>query len=163
MNDTVNDTPEETTGTRSAIMWVVPLFIAAAVIVLAWSAVTTAAGPPAAAPETTTPSGGGSGTTAPSGGGDADLVSKGEEIYSSTCSACHGADAKGIPGLGKDLTNSEFIQGLSDDELVDFMKVGRGASDPENTTGVAMPPKGGNPSLTDDDLRAVVAFLRTLQ
>lgn len=32
-----------------------------------------------------------------------------------------------------------------------------------NTTGVAMPPKCGNPSLTDQDLADVVAYLRTLQ
>jgi disulfide bond formation protein DsbB len=41
--------------------------------------------------------------------------------------------------------------------------VGCSTSDPENTTGVAMPPKGGNPSLSDGDLQNVVAYIRTLQ
>jgi disulfide bond formation protein DsbB len=52
---------------------------------------------------------------------------------------------------------------MSDDELAQFLALGRPADDPGNTTGVAMPPKGGNPSLSDQDLMDVAAFLRTLQ
>ncbi|MFQ5577214.1 MAG: c-type cytochrome [Anaerolineae bacterium] len=85
----------------------------------------------------------------------------GQQVYIA-CSACHSPDGKGLPGLGKDLTASEFVAGLTDDELVAFIKVGRDPSDPANTTGVAMPPKGGNPALSDDDLYNVVAFIRTL-
>jgi disulfide bond formation protein DsbB len=61
------------------------------------------------------------------------------------------------------MTASEFIAGKSDDELVEFLKVGRPPDDPLNTTGVAMLPKGGNPSLTDEDLHNIVAYIRTLQ
>jgi disulfide bond formation protein DsbB len=85
----------------------------------------------------------------------------GEAIYGSTCVACHGPDAAGIPGLGLPLVDSEFVQSMSDAELIAFIETGRPASD--GTTGVAMPPKGGNPSLTDQDIADVVAFLRTLQ
>ncbi len=85
----------------------------------------------------------------------------GKDKFESTCSACHGPDAKGMPGLGKDLTTSAFAKGKSDDELVAFVTKGRDPSDPLNTTGVAMPPRGGNPALTDDDLYDVVAFIRT--
>ena len=35
------------------------------------------------------------------------------------------------------MTNSEFIAGLTDDELVEFIKMGRDPSDLLNTTGVA--------------------------
>jgi disulfide bond formation protein DsbB len=96
----------------------------------------------------------------PPSAGDA---AAGEEIYSSTCAACHGADATGIEGLGKNLHNNAFVNGLSDAELVDFINEGRLADHPDNETGVAMPPKGGNPSLDDDDLLDVVAYLRTLE
>jgi disulfide bond formation protein DsbB len=48
------------------------------------------------------------------------------------------------------------------DDLVTFLKVGRGPSDADNTTGVQMPPRGGNPSLGDDDLTNVVAYLKSL-
>ncbi len=67
-----------------------------------------------------------------------------------------------MEGLGKDLTNSAFLAGLSDDELVEFLKVGRRANDPANEAGVDMPPKGGNPALTDGDLYDIVAYLRSL-
>ena len=87
----------------------------------------------------------------------------GEKIFAQTCIACHGPAGEGVPNLGKDMTASEFIAGKSDQELVDFIKVGRDPSDPLNTTNVAMPPKGGNPALSDDDLMDVVAFIRKLQ
>lgn len=87
----------------------------------------------------------------------------GQAVFAGSCASCHGANAKGLPGLGKDLTTSEFVARLTDTELVKFIKVGRDTSDPANTTGVAMPPKGGNPALTDRDLYDVVAYLRKLQ
>lgn len=87
----------------------------------------------------------------------------GAEVFASTCASCHGADAKGLPNLGKDLTTSEFVKSLSDAELVAFITQGRPSSDPANTTGVDMPPKGGNPSLTEQDLYDVVAYIRTLE
>lgn len=86
----------------------------------------------------------------------------GKELFV-TCAACHGPDAKGLPNLGKDITASAFVKGKTDDELVAFLKVGRDASDPLNTTGVAMPPKGGNPVLVDADLLDLVAYMRELQ
>lgn len=108
--------------------------------------------------------GGGAGpaaTSAPAGPvGDA---SKGAEKFAGTCAACHGPDATGITGLGKDLTTSEFVKGKSDADLLAFVKVGRPSSDPANTTGVDMPPKGGNAVLTDQDLADIIAYIRTLE
>jgi disulfide bond formation protein DsbB len=87
----------------------------------------------------------------------------GKEKFATVCVACHGPEGEGVPGLGKDMTSSEFIAGKTDEELVEFIKVGRDPSDPLNTTGVAMPPKGGNPAFTDEDLYNIVAHIRTLQ
>ena len=39
---------------------------------------------------------------------------------------------------------------------------GRPANDPLNTTKIVMPPKGGNPALSDKDVRDAVAYLRTI-
>jgi mono/diheme cytochrome c family protein len=86
----------------------------------------------------------------------------GEALFKVTCPACHGQDAKGVPGLGKDMTNSEFIDNLNDEELAEFIKQGRAANDPLNTTGVAMPPNGLNPALGDDEIMAIVKFMRSL-
>ena len=108
--------------------------------------------------------GGGSAPSAPPAqpapSGDA---AKGKSLFEGTCAACHGQNAKGMPGLGKDLTISEFAKGKSDSDLVAFIKVGRPVSDPLNTTGVEMPARGGNASLTDQDLFDIVAYLRTLE
>lgn len=97
---------------------------------------------------------------APEPAGDAE---NGATLYAKTCIACHGADAKGVEHLGKDLTNSEFMRGLTDEELVAFVKSGRGVGDPNNTSGIDMPPKGGNPALGMDDLLDIVAWLRTVE
>jgi mono/diheme cytochrome c family protein len=98
-------------------------------------------------------------TLTPTPSGDA---AAGETAYMGTCIACHGADAKGIAGLGKDLTTSTFVDEKTDEEMVAFIMTGRPASDPLNTTGIDMPPKGGNPALTEDDLLNIVAFLRSI-
>lgn len=92
---------------------------------------------------------------------DPAAAAQGETLYTS-CIACHGADATGVTGLGKTLIGSDFVNGTSDADLVAFLKVGRSTSDPANTTGVDMPPKGGNPALSDDDLGFIVAYLRSL-
>jgi disulfide bond formation protein DsbB len=89
------------------------------------------------------------------------VVSQGQQLFM-TCSACHGADARGLPNLGKDLVESEFVHSLSDDELLTFIKTGRPIWDPLNTTGLDMPSKGGNPTLTDEQILAIIAYLRTL-
>ena len=86
---------------------------------------------------------------------------RGEVVWTSTCRSCHGPGGEGIPGQGKDIRGSEFIAQRSDEELLDFVRVGRMPFDPLNTTGIQMPPKGGNPLLKDQDLVDAIAFLRT--
>lgn len=92
---------------------------------------------------------------------DAALVAEGEELFA-LCAACHGADARGLPNLGKDLVTSEFVHSLTDDELLDFIKTGRPMWDPLNTSGIDMPPRGGNPALTDEQITSLIAYIRTL-
>ena len=77
--------------------------------------------------------------------------------------ACHGAAGIGVTGLGKALTTSEFVADNSDAELVAFIEEGRDVSHPDNTTGVAMPPKGGNPALSQADMANIVAYMRAIQ
>ncbi len=87
----------------------------------------------------------------------------GKTKFEGTCASCHGMDAKGLPGLGKDLTISTFAKGLSDPDLLLFVTKGRPATDPANTTKVDMPPRGGNPALKDQDLADIISYVRTLQ
>ena len=100
------------------------------------------------------------------GGGGAppanQAVHQGKAVFGRICATCHGQDANGLPGLSKGLRNNEFTKSQSDAELVEFLKLGRPSTHPLNTTGVDMPPKGGDPTITESDLQNVVAFLRTL-
>jgi disulfide bond formation protein DsbB len=89
-------------------------------------------------------------------------VAAGQRIFGGLCFACHGQGGVGITGLGKPLVDSEFVNGMTDAELVAFLEVGRQPTDPLNSTGQLMPAKGGNPALTEEDLYNVVAYMRVL-
>jgi|TARA_B100001079_G_C16190543_1_gene417004 disulfide bond formation protein DsbB len=88
---------------------------------------------------------------------------EGKEIYQKSCSACHGSEATGVDGLGKDLVKGAFIKSLADDELITFIKEGRDTGSPDNSTGIDMPPNGGNPALKDEDIKAIILYLRSIQ
>ncbi|GAB5495675.1 MAG: hypothetical protein Phyf2KO_07550 [Phycisphaerales bacterium] len=87
----------------------------------------------------------------------------GHQLYLNSCAACHGNGAEGIDGLGLPLTTSGFILGIDDPTLIKFIKSGRASWDASNTTGIDMPPKGGNPAITDEQLQTIVDYLRALQ
>jgi disulfide bond formation protein DsbB len=99
------------------------------------------------------------------GGATIDLaaLSRGKALFAQGCNACHGDNARGRPGLGKDLAHNPFIKSQADPQMVAFLKRGRDVSDPLNTTKIPMPPKGGNPALNDKQLADLVTFLRGLQ
>ncbi|MGL4649880.1 MAG: disulfide oxidoreductase, partial [Caldilineaceae bacterium] len=69
----------------------------------------------------------------------------GEALFREACAACHGLNAEGVPNLGNTLVASEFIRGLNDTELLQYIREGRDLNSPENTTGLVMPPSGGRP------------------
>ncbi len=99
-------------------------------------------------------------------GGDAELagyIAKGNSLFHTSCVACHGKEGVGIAGNGKALASNAFIQSLDEDGLFEFISKGRSPTDPLNTTGIQMPPKGGNPAMSEDDILDVIAYLRTLQ
>lgn len=112
---------------------------------------------------------GGSSDEEPSGGqpDDSGAVSAGDPVegkkqYDMVCIACHGPTGEGVENLGKPFTTSDFVTSQSDEELLAFVKTGRPIGHPDNTTGVDMPPKGGNPALTDEQLLDIIAYIRTL-
>lgn len=90
-------------------------------------------------------------------------VENGKQQFTTICATCHGTQGEGIQGLGKALVKSEYVKNHSDAELAKLLEEGRPADHPENTTKVAMPPKGGSPGLTAQDIADIVAYLRTLQ
>jgi disulfide bond formation protein DsbB len=101
--------------------------------------------------------GGGGGSTA------TEEAAQGLVQFRRTCGVCHGQNAEGMPRLGKNLHNNPFVASQTDEALVQFLIEGRPATHPENTRGVDMPPKGGNPALTNENLQQIVVYLRSIQ
>ncbi len=80
----------------------------------------------------------------------------GDGVYAQTCIACHGANGKGtVPGA-PNFTSASGPLSQSDETLFKHVKLGfKSPGSP-----MAMPPKGGNMSLTDADIKAVIEHLR---
>ena len=105
------------------------------------------------------------GTACGGGGGSStsEEAAQGLVQFRRTCAVCHGQNAEGMPRLGKNLHNNLFVASQTDEALVQFLIEGRPATHPDNTRGVDMPPKGGNPALTNENLQQIVVYLRSIQ
>jgi mono/diheme cytochrome c family protein len=90
-------------------------------------------------------------------------VVHGQQLFQQTCSQCHGGNAQGLPHSGANLRKSRFVADQDDNGLLAFVKRGRTPKDPENRSGVYMPPRGGNNQLDDPALLDIIAHLRHVQ
>lgn len=80
----------------------------------------------------------------------------GSDVYMQTCVACHGNNGKGtVPGA-PNFTRANGPLSQSDEVLFKHIKFGFKSSG----SPLAMPPKGGNMSLTDSDIETVLVYLR---
>lgn len=89
-----------------------------------------------------------------------EMVSKGDSIFHKTglCYACHGQDAKGL--VGPNLTDDVWLH--SKGTLDDIVKqVVAGVTKEQSKSGIPMPPKGGS-TISDDDVKAVSAYVYSL-
>ncbi len=90
---------------------------------------------------------------------DVAMVTRGEEVYSTYCVSCHGADLRGDGPLSADLNPppADFTQPHtfvhSDADLIFWIQNGK--------QGTAMP--GYDAQLTDQEMRDVVAFIQRWQ
>lgn len=75
------------------------------------------------------------------------------------CATCHGANAKGAPGMGPDLTDAKWLHG---DGGLEFLRtiITSGVTKPRES-GVVMPPFGGTP-LQPAQVEAVAAYIWSL-
>ena len=81
--------------------------------------------------------------------------------YESNCAKCHGADGKGQTKMGqklgvKDYTDAKVQAELKDDAAIKAIK--EGLKDKDGKT--LMKPAEG---LSDDDVKALVAYMRTFK
>lgn len=83
-------------------------------------------------------------------------LDRGATVYQETCIACHGSDGSGsLPGV-PDLAAKTGP--LSQDDAVLLKRMADGFQSPGSPMG--MPPRGGDPALTDADLEAVLKYMR---
>ncbi len=80
------------------------------------------------------------------------LAADGEAVYRQSCAACHDAGVAGAPRLGDpDAWEQRLPKGI--DAMTGLVIEGV-----QGYSGV-MPPRGGNPALSDAELRAAVEFI----
>jgi cytochrome c5 len=102
---------------------------------------------PAPAPEVAAPNAAPAAPMAASGN-----TAKGEDIYKQTCFACHAAGVAGAPKLGDKVAWGPRIAQGNDTLYTHSIKGFQGK------VGM-MPPKGGNMTLSDADVKAAVDYM----
>ncbi|MFZ1755373.1 MAG: disulfide oxidoreductase [Caldilineaceae bacterium] len=88
-------------------------------------------------------------------------LEEGKTLYVQACAACHGADGAGIATLGNGFDTSAFMAESDDTAVLAMVRAGREPGAVENTSGVAMPASGGRPDLTDQQLAAIIGYIRS--
>lgn len=84
----------------------------------------------------------------------------GSALFETSCVKCHGSDGKGNTKMGtkvgvKDLTDATVKAELTDDRIAKSIKEGIKEGDKVKMKGF--------PDLSDDDIKALVAHVRSLQ
>ena len=85
-------------------------------------------------------------------GGDPD---HGKAIYAKACASCHGANGRGVLPGAPDFTKKGGVLKASHAALEDHII--HGFKSPNSRA--AMPPRGGKPGLSDQDMKDVHAYL----
>ena len=121
-----------------------PLF--AAVVLLGVAAVSASARPPQEASQ-------------PSAGGkkpSADSMAKARKVYELDCALCHGASGDGKSDLAKDMsltlvdwTDPKTLAGLSDQNLIEVIRKGKGKMPPEDAA-----------RASNDEVKNLVLYIR---
>jgi cytochrome c5 len=89
----------------------------------------------------------------PAEAGAAAAAGAGKQTYDTLCFSCHGTKLPGSPQLGdKDAWGPRIAQGM--DVLYKHALDGF-----TGTAGIPMPAKGGNPALSDDQVKAAVDYM----
>lgn len=90
------------------------------------------------------------------------MIQEGDNIFhgAGICSSCHGANGAGLPNLGANLTDTEWLHSDGSYEAI-VQTITNGVTAEESTTGVPMPPKAGT-NITDDQVKAAAAYVWSL-
>lgn len=90
------------------------------------------------------------------------MVEEGKVLFGGAgiCMSCHGAEGQGVPNLGANLTDDEWVHSDGSYEGI-VQTVMNGVTADASSSGVPMPAKGGT-SITEDQVKAVSAYVWTL-
>jgi cytochrome c5 len=106
---------------------------------------------PSPAPAATTPAAAPAPAATPVAAAGGDLE-KGEHVYKGTCVMCHGSGAGGAPLFG---SKADWEPRIAQGKPVLYEHALKGYTGAKG----AMPPKGANASLPDDDVKAAVDYM----
>ena len=82
-------------------------------------------------------------------------ATRGEKLYLQNCMVCHADDGSGaMPGVS-DLTENKTWLVIDEGNLL--VKLNKGIQKQEAT--MSMPAKGGNPDLTDKNLKEIIDYM----
>ncbi len=91
----------------------------------------------------------------------AEAITKGKSIYATSCSACHGSSGKGdgpaaasLNPKPRDHTNGAYMDKLTNDHIFKVIRYGGSM--------FGYPTMPAQPNLSDDEIKEVVAYVRTL-
>ncbi len=91
-----------------------------------------------------------------------EMVAQGKTLFAGAglCNVCHGPEGKGVPNLGANLVDSEWVH--SDGSLAGIAEtIMKGVEASKSKTGTAMPAKGGS-GITDEQVKAIAAYVYAL-
>jgi len=80
------------------------------------------------------------------------LAMDGKAVYEKTCKTCHATGVMGAPKLGDKKDWGERVAKGKDSLAQNAIKGYKGKKG-------MMPPKGGNPKLTDDEIKAAIDYM----
>jgi mono/diheme cytochrome c family protein len=89
-----------------------------------------------------------------------ELIAQGDKIFhgAGNCYACHGTNAQG--SVGPNLTDAEWIHSKGSYEEI-VAQITKGVPKEEAKSGIMMPPRGGS-TISDEDVKAVAAYVYSL-
>ena len=95
---------------------------------------------------------------------DASLIAEGRKVFEgrsggALCFSCHGMNARGMPGMGPDLTDGKWLHGDGGRQFLETV-IRAGVLKPKQSA-VSMPPLGGA-KLDSAQVRAVAAYVASL-
>jgi mono/diheme cytochrome c family protein len=87
-------------------------------------------------------------------------IALGDSLFHSkaNCYACHGANAQGA--VGPNLTDAEWIHSDGSYDAI-VKQITTGVTAQESKSKIPMPPRGGS-QITDDEVKAVAAYVYSL-